>query len=107
MLRCERKGFMGTQSHFHDAHDAHATFLQNQRGEVCISMDDPAYVRSEALLVNRADGSVLCVLHESEHLLGQATPLMLQAMMDHGSALLSALRPDGTMLEISAPVRVM
>lgn len=98
---------MGIQSYYHDAHDAHATFLQNQRGEVCISMDDPAYVRSEALLVNRSDGSVLCVLHESEHLLGHTTPLMLKAMTDHGSALLSALRADGTLLEISAPVRVM
>ena len=98
---------MGTQSHFHDAHDAHATFLQNQRGEVCISMDDPAYVRAEALLVNRADGSVLCVLHESEHLLGHTSSLMIEALAGKGIVMLSALRPDGTMLEISAPVRVM
>lgn len=98
---------MGMQSYHHDAHDAHATFLQNQRGEVCISMDDPAYVRAETVLIDRTDGSVHAILHESDHLLGHATPLMLKAMTDHGSALLSALRADGTLLEISAPVRVM
>jgi hypothetical protein len=83
-----------------------AAFMRNHRGEVCIAFADPVYVRSEAILIDRDTCQIHAVLHESSHLLGHVSEGMAEAFLRKREALLTAIRPDGTVFELLAPVQV-
>ena len=82
-----------------------AAFMRNHRGEVCIAFADPVYVRSESILVDRDTCRIHAVLHESAHLLGHVSEGMADAFLQNREALLTAMRPDGTIFELVAPVQ--
>ena len=96
---------MGSAALLHDD-SISAAFMRNHRGEVCISFADPVYVRAEAILVDRKTCSIHAVLHESSHLLGHVSEGMAEAFLQNREALLTALRPDGTIFELVAPVQL-
>ena len=83
-----------------------AAFLCNRKGDVCIAFDDPAFVQAELILVDREEGGIYAILHESDHLLGRLSPTMRGAFLKRETALLTALKPDGTIFEMMAPVSV-
>ena len=82
-----------------------AAFMRNHRGAVCIAFSDPVYVRSDSILVDPANGAVHAILHETCCLLGYVSQGMARAFAENREALLTALRPDGTVFEMTAPVQ--
>jgi hypothetical protein len=81
-----------------------AAYIQNQKGDVCIAFDDPAYVQSDTVLIG-ADGlSIHVILHEKALWLGAISPEMAAAFKGRKSALLTAVRPDGSIFELTAPI---
>ena len=85
------------------AHNVLAAFECDSFG-VSISFDDPAYVCADAILIDPGRYSVHAVLHEAEWLVGHVSPAILKAFQVHGKARLSAVRPDGSVLTLQAPV---
>lgn len=100
---------MGTAAFLHDdslIDEVDAAFMRNHRGEVCIAFSDPVYVRAETIVVDRKTCSIHAVLHESSHLLGHVSEGMADAFVHNREALLTAMRPDGTVFELVAPVQI-
>jgi hypothetical protein len=98
---------MATASqHQHHDDGVDAAFMRNHRGEVCIAFSDPAYVRAETILVDCKDCSIHAVLHENAHLLGHVSEGMAEAFVHNREALLTAMRADGTVFEMIAPVHI-
>lgn len=83
---------------------AEAAFLKNHAGEVCIALSDPVFVQSDTIVVDRATLCVFAVLHEAAHFLGAVSQGMADAFARTDHVLLSAMRADGTMFELTAPV---
>ena len=81
-----------------------AAFMRNHRGDVCIAFADPAYVRSEKILIDKNSHTIHAILHESIYFLGSVSDMMLNAFHTRKQALLTSLRPDGTIFEIMVPV---
>lgn len=81
-----------------------AAFLSNRAGEVCISLSDPAYVHADSIVVDPSTRCIFAVLHESAHYLGSVSDSMIDAFIQSNSVLLSSLRSDGTVFELTAPV---
>jgi hypothetical protein len=88
-------------------HDLHAAFLCNRGGDVCIAFDDPVYVGSEAILIDADQRTVHAVLHQSQWLLGYVSQAMMQSFCQRPEALLTALRPDGSIYEMMAPISIL
>jgi hypothetical protein len=83
-----------------------AAFMRNHRGQVCIAFADPAYARADSIFVDRANLSIYAVVHQASHFVGTVSEGMATAFADSPEALLTALRSDGSILELSAPVQV-
>lgn len=83
-----------------------AAFMRNHRGQVCIAFADPAYARADSIFVDRENLSIYAVVHQASHFVGTVSEGMVTAFADSREALLTALRPDGSVLELSAPVQV-
>ncbi len=83
-----------------------AAFLRNHHGKVCIAFSDPAYVRSDAIVLNPRDFSVYAVLHESAHFISRVSDTMARALAENTEALLTCVKPDGTIFELFAPVQM-
>lgn len=82
-----------------------AAFLRNHRGEVCITFADPVYVRADAICVDSRSLSVHAMIHNSQFLIGYVSEPMMAAFVKNKRALLTALRPDGMILELYVPVK--
>lgn len=81
-----------------------AAFMRNHRGDVCIAFADPAYVRSERIIIDPASQSIHAILHQSLYFLGYVSDVMIDAFHTRKEALLTSLRPDGTIFEVMVPV---
>ncbi len=90
----------------HENEGVNAAFMRNHRGEVCIAFPDPSWVRADSIIVDQRNGAVHAVIHESCNLLGHVSPAMAAAFVQRQAALLTALRPDGTVFELVAPVQI-
>lgn len=95
---------MDMSSHNHDD-GVSAAFMQNHRGMVCIAFADPEWVRADMIVVDRPTGSIHAILHESQHFIGHVSEAMASAFASRKEALLTALRPDGTIFEMMTPVK--
>ena len=82
-----------------------AAFLRNHRGEVCIAFSDPSYVRADAIWIDEQSLAVHAIIHHASHLIGNVSEGMMQAFKHNNDALLTAVRPDGTILELRAPIQ--
>lgn len=90
-----------------EAHQGvNAAFMRNRKGAVCIAFSDPAYVRSEVILLDRDTLSIHAILHESSHLLGHVSETMAQAFEENEETLLAALLSNGSVLELQVPVKL-
>jgi hypothetical protein len=79
--------------------------MENRRGQVCIAFADAAWVRAEVIVIDKSSNSIHAVLHESVHFLGRVSDAMIAAFAASQEALLTTLRPDGSIFELTAPVR--
>ena len=89
-----------------DETEINAAFMRNHRGDVCIAFSDPAYVRSDAVMIDPADLSVYAVIHQSSYLIGSVSETMARAFAENEQALLTALRPDGSVYELFVPIQI-
>lgn len=86
--------------------DTRAAFIRNNTGDVCITFSDPTYVRAETIVVDEDSSAVYAILHERAHYLGNLSRAMATSFAKNDHVLLSALRPDGSILESSTPMKV-
>ena len=87
-------------------HVQNAAFMLNHLGSVCIAFSDPAYVQADAILVDKDKFSVFAILHEGCHLIGYVSEEMADAFSKNKKALLTAMRPDGSVFELFAPIQM-
>lgn len=83
-----------------------AAFMRNHRGEVCIAFSDPVYVRADTVLIDRNSRAIHVILHQNAYFISQVSDVMLHAFETNKRALLTAIRPDGTLLELTAPIEI-
>lgn len=83
-----------------------AAFMRNHRGQVCIAFADPDYVRADSIFVDRDSLTIYAIIHQASHFVGTVSENMVDAFVGSKEALLTGLRPDGSVLELSAPVQV-
>lgn len=83
-----------------------AAFMSNHRGEVCIAFSDPVYARADSILVDRKKCSVHIIIHENSFLVGAVSEVMARTFENNKEALLTAIRPDGSLLELTAPIEI-
>ena len=81
-----------------------AAFLRNHAGEVKITVSDPVFVQADAIVIDQSTLCVFAVLHQGAHFLGSVSQGMADAFSKMDHVLLSSMRADGTMLELTAPV---
>ena len=93
-------------SQFQEQEAVNAAFMCNHRGDVCIIFSDPLYARSESILIDQEDLSVHAILQENNYFLGNISERMMQAFEDNENALLAALKSDGSVLELEAPIEI-
>jgi hypothetical protein len=65
-------------------------FSRNPGGQPCLCFSDPAYVRSDLIILNRKDLSVHAVLQGMTHFVGYADEAMMQDVEDGNEIILSA-----------------
>lgn len=97
---------MALQAHHTDHDHIGAAFLSNKRGEVCIVFSDPVYARADGILLERESRALHIILHGRDMLVGHLSDSMAGAFAASGEALLTAVRADGSLLELTAPVQV-
>jgi hypothetical protein len=83
-----------------------AAFLRNHHGRVCIAFSDPAFVRSDSIVIDPKDFAVYAILHEAAYFISRVSETMARAFAESDEALLTAVRPDGHVFELTAPVQV-
>ena len=93
-------------NNFYTEDAINAAFMRNHRGEVCIAFTDPAYVRADAVSVNPDSLAVFVIVYENKFFVGHVSENMVQAFKSNDQALLTSLRPDGTVMELMAPIQV-
>lgn len=93
------------QQHQHPQEGINAAFMCNHRGEVCIAFNDPVYARADAVLVDKEKRGIHVILHGNAHLVSYVSEAMLKSFENNGEVLLTAIRPDGTLLELTAPIQ--
>ncbi|MCB9991598.1 MAG: hypothetical protein H6867_09590 [Rhodospirillales bacterium] len=81
-----------------------AAFMRNHRGEVCIAFSDPVYVRADSILVDRSHQSIHVIIHENSFFVSQVSDVMMNAFETNEHALLTAMRADGSLIELTAPI---
>lgn len=83
-----------------------AAFLRNHHGKVCITFADPAFVRSDSIVIDPNDHAVYAILHEAAYFISRVSEAMARAFTENEEALLTAVRPDGHVFELIAPIQV-
>ena len=83
-----------------------AAFMRNHRGQVCIAFADPDYARADSIFVDRDTMAIYAIIHQASHFIGSVSENMTNAFVGSKEALLTAMRPDGSVLELTAPVQV-
>jgi ssRNA-specific RNase YbeY (16S rRNA maturation enzyme) len=83
-----------------------AAIMKNHRGEVCIAFQDIEFASAESIFVDRDNLAIYAILHHALHLIGHVSEHMAETFGHCKEALLTAIRPDGSLLELSAPVQV-
>ncbi len=83
-----------------------AAFMSNHRGEVCIAFSDPVYARADTILLDRQSRAIHVVIHQSSFFISHVSEAMASAFENNKQALLTAIRPDGSLLELFAPIEI-
>jgi hypothetical protein len=87
--------------------DVQSSFLINQSGQIAIVFDDANFVRSEYIVIHANTGFVQALVKDTWVSLGKVSDKLLSACQDQTSILLSGLRADGSILDLSAQLRVI
>lgn len=83
-----------------------AEFLKNARGDAFIRFFDPAYVRADIIILDRANKSLYAVLHEQEHFLGDIDGELMDLFSKNKEIHLVASLPAGKVVNLKAPLAV-
>lgn len=86
--------------------DICSSFKCHEKGGVCITLDDPTFVRAETVLVDMASGEVQALLQQKLHSLGEAPEHVLNQLRTERDVTLRAVRIDGSSLELRSHVVV-
>lgn len=87
--------------------DQEVAFIRNEKGDICIAFSDPAYVRSDTIVLDARDGSLHAILHEGSHPIGQLSRDMTQSFADQSEVLLCAVTSHGGVFELISPLTVI
>lgn len=78
-----------------------------QGGSVAIQFDDPNFVRAKFIYIDKESGLLEAVLHEGLHQIGKVSAGdVMNTLLKQTKISLSAIRPDGSVLEMNADVLV-
>lgn len=83
-----------------------AAFMSNHRGQVCIAFSDPIYARADSILLDPDTRALHVVMHGRSYLISTVSEPMCRCFENNDHALLTAIRPDGSLLELEAPIQV-
>lgn len=83
-----------------------AAFMSNYRGEICIAFSDPVYTRADSILLDKHSHAVHVIIHGNAYLVTHVSDAMANVLENNREALLTAIRPDGTLLELTVPIEV-
>lgn len=88
--------------------DISSHFTVRDSGCLAISFDDPTFVRAEMVLFDRVNGRVEVLLHGKLHSVGQVPEELMRQFEENGrDVLLTAVRTDGSSLELSSKMLVL
>lgn len=79
----------------------------NSQGEACLRFSDAAFVRADAVIIDRRDSSVHAVLHESAHHLGFIDGAQAGAFKHKQKITLSAPNHAGGTVHLTSTVLVV
>ncbi|MBI1327685.1 MAG: hypothetical protein GC136_08600 [Alphaproteobacteria bacterium] len=88
----------------HEHLEAQATFLANKAGKVAIEFEDPAFVRSDAIIFDGADGTIHAIFSDQGHYLGKLSADLLENFLTNEEVVLYAAHPDGYVFDRIAPI---
>ena len=83
-----------------------AAFMCNHHGKVCIAFSDPAYAQADAIYLDKDNRRLHVVLHGNAFFISEISEAMTKAFEENKEALLTAIRADGSLLELIAPIEV-
>ena len=81
-------------------------FSHEEGAGVSISFFDPAYVRSDMILIDPTDHSIYAVLHEASHYVGKLSRDLVKAFVNSKEVLLTASHNDGAEIRLTTPLSV-
>lgn len=84
--------------------DIQTLFHVHETDGIHLTFDDPNFVRANMVVVDNKSGHVQALIDQKLYSLGTATQDILTAFCDKKSVLLSAVRTDGSVLELNAEV---
>ena len=98
---------MGLEAfNFQDQAGIQAAFMCNHRGEVCIAFSDPVYAKADAIMLDKKSREIHVLVHESMYFVSKVSDVMASAFERNQNALLTSIRSDGSLLELSAPIQL-
>jgi hypothetical protein len=81
---------------FHELKEGvRAEFNKDRNGRLLITFFDPAYIRADAIIIDRKDLSVRAVLHEGSHYIGAIHADMMTTLDSGAEVFLSAMHANG------------
>lgn len=83
-----------------------AAVMRNGDGHVAIAFFDPAYVRSDTIVLDPQDNSLHAVLHESAHFIAHLDEETARTLHGQPEILLTARHYNGDIIDLVAPVAV-
>lgn len=85
-------------------HGVRATLSRNQDDALSIAFFDPTYVRADSVFYNSADHSIHAVIEGWSYYVGDADEVISSDLKSVKDIELMAVRPDGSILKMRAPV---
>jgi hypothetical protein len=81
--------------------------LLHEQGHMAIMFDDPNFTRSETIIFDQSTGLLHAVLEDKPISIGYVAGDLARAFSKQSQIQLSSLRPDGSLLELSARLIVI
>ncbi|MCB1559092.1 MAG: hypothetical protein KDJ50_09250 [Alphaproteobacteria bacterium] len=87
--------------------DITSDFQVNDSGAILIAFDDPTFVRSETVLLDRDNGHVQVLLQGKLHPVGKVPLELMEMFAENRDVILSSIRIDGSCLELTSRLVVV
>ena len=87
--------------------DVSTNVLLHASGKMAIMFDDPNFARCETIIFDETTGYLHAVLEDKPMSIGHITGALVKEFSKQSKIQLSALRPDGSMLNLDANLIVI